>query len=167
MRLDRKQKEVIAYNILALRETKYPGWGGGKKCAKDFGVSHSHWSPWEAATRTPDEDSLKRLADFFGVTVDAITTSPEDWASKRAAWDATRRKRRGKRGANKGEEEPDPIAPPPAASAVTDEETEDYLESVKLLAKIQSLRDRGVLSPQAYQAKMRHIIGVIKFVMES
>lgn len=166
MRPTEEQKEIIAYNIHTLRNTKYPGWGGGRLCAIDFGVSTSHWSPWEVGSRTPDETSLQRIADFFGTTVDAIKSPPEGWETgKRADWRSKKRKRK-----NKGAEEPIEESRPPLPATdpeAIDEEAEDYLESVKMLAKIQSMRDRGILSPQAYQAKMKHIIGVIKFVMES
>lgn len=62
-------REMIAANIRACRMKQYPGRGGGKKCAEAFGVSPQQWSPWERGMRTPDEQRLKDLAEFFGVTV--------------------------------------------------------------------------------------------------
>ncbi len=51
---------------------KFPGRGGGKKCAESFGVSPQQWSPWERGMRTPDELRLSQIADFFGVTVEYL-----------------------------------------------------------------------------------------------
>ncbi len=62
-------RQTIAANIKACREIKFPGRGGGKKCAEQFGVSPQQWSPWERGMRTPDENRLAKIAEFFGVTV--------------------------------------------------------------------------------------------------
>ena len=63
-------REIIAWNIRDCRAKKFPGRGGGKKCAESFGVSPQQWSPWERGMRTPDELRLSQIADFFGVTVE-------------------------------------------------------------------------------------------------
>lgn len=164
MRPSAEQKEIIAYNIVALRKKKFPGWGGGKKCAKEFGVHVAHWSPWEVGTRTPDENSLQRLAEFFDTTVDAIVSPPEDWDIKKIEWRTRKRRKKRKGGAEEDA--------PEAAAALNptgsfDPTTADFMESVNLLMQIQSLRDRGVLSQEAYQEKMKHIIGVIQFVLKA
>jgi transcriptional regulator with XRE-family HTH domain len=65
-------RDIIAHNIHACRTTKYPGRGGGKKCAEEFGVSPQQWSPWETGKRTPDETRLEKIAEFFGVTVEFL-----------------------------------------------------------------------------------------------
>ncbi len=65
-------RQVIARNIRACRMERFPGRGGGKKCAEAFGVSPQQWSPWERGMRTPDELRLAHLADFFGVTVEYL-----------------------------------------------------------------------------------------------
>lgn len=65
-------RETIARNIRECRMKKYPGRGGGKKCAESFGVSAQQWSPWERGMRTPDELRLLQIADFFGVTVEFL-----------------------------------------------------------------------------------------------
>ncbi len=69
-RISNELRRVIAENIRAARMKKFPGRGGGKKCAEAFGVSPQQWSPWERGMRTPDEFRLRQLAEFFGVTVD-------------------------------------------------------------------------------------------------
>lgn len=63
-------RTVIAQNIRQCRINKYPGRGGSKRCADDFGVSPQQWSPWERGVRTPDEMRLMMIAEFFGVTVE-------------------------------------------------------------------------------------------------
>ncbi len=63
-------RKIIARNIKECRLKKFPGYGGGARCAEAFGVSPQQWSPWERGMRTPDEVRLSQLADFFGVTVE-------------------------------------------------------------------------------------------------
>ena len=65
-------RETIATNIRDCRLKKFPGRGGGKKCAESFGVSPQQWSPWERGMRTPDELRLSQIAEFFGVTVEYL-----------------------------------------------------------------------------------------------
>ncbi|MCC8181122.1 MAG: helix-turn-helix transcriptional regulator [Planctomycetes bacterium] len=65
-------RETIAANIRACRIKKFPGRGGGKKCAEAFGVSPQQWSPWERGMRTPDELRLQQIANFFKVTVEYL-----------------------------------------------------------------------------------------------
>lgn len=65
-------REIIARNIRDCRIKKFPGRGGGKKCAETFGVSPQQWSPWERGMRTPDELRLSQIAEFFGVTVEFL-----------------------------------------------------------------------------------------------
>lgn len=65
-------KATIAKNIRECRLKKFPGRGGGKKCAEAFGVSPQQWSPWERGMRTPDELRLMQIADFFDVTVEYL-----------------------------------------------------------------------------------------------
>ncbi len=63
-------RETIARNIRECRVKKFPGRGGGKKCAESFGVSPQQWSPWESGKRTPDELRLEQIASFFSTTVE-------------------------------------------------------------------------------------------------
>lgn len=67
-----EHRENIARNIRECRMKKFPGRGGGKKCAEAFGVSSQQWSPWECGTRTPHRINLAKLAEFFGVTVEYL-----------------------------------------------------------------------------------------------
>ncbi|MCD7909115.1 MAG: helix-turn-helix transcriptional regulator [Clostridium sp.] len=69
-KIPKELRETIARNIRNCRLKKFPGRGGGKKCAEEFGVSPQQWSPWERGMRTPDEMRLTQIAEFFGVTVE-------------------------------------------------------------------------------------------------
>lgn len=93
-KIPQELRQIIARNIRNCRLKKYPGRGGGKRCAEAFGVSPQQWSPWERGMRTPDELRLSQIARFFGVTVEDLrrdtsqprsqptpppsTTSPKD-----------------------------------------------------------------------------------------
>ena len=71
-RIPQPLRETIARNIRECRMKKYPGRGGAKKCAEDFGVSPQQWSPWERGQRTPDETRLESIAQFFKITVEDL-----------------------------------------------------------------------------------------------
>ncbi|MCC8180570.1 MAG: helix-turn-helix transcriptional regulator, partial [Planctomycetes bacterium] len=71
-KIPQQLRETIARNIRACRVKKFPGRGGGKRCALAFGVSPQQWSPWERGMRTPDELRLSEIAAFFGVTVEEL-----------------------------------------------------------------------------------------------
>lgn len=77
-RMSQEQREVIARNIRECRQKKFPGLGSGKKCVAAFSefigknVSQQQWSPWERGVRTPDKIRLKRIAEFFGVSVEFL-----------------------------------------------------------------------------------------------
>ncbi len=62
-------RQIIADNIRKCRMRKFPGRGGGKRCAEAFNVSPQQWSPWERGMRTPGEERMEQLAEFFDVTV--------------------------------------------------------------------------------------------------
>jgi len=71
-KIPQELRNTIAQNIRKCRIDKFPGRGGGKKCAEAFGVSPQQWSPWERGMRTPDELRLSQIAEFFGVTVEHL-----------------------------------------------------------------------------------------------
>ena len=43
-----------------------------QQLAKHFGMSHSTLSIYETGSRKPDMEMLKKLSDFFGVSVDYL-----------------------------------------------------------------------------------------------
>ncbi|MCI6468171.1 MAG: helix-turn-helix domain-containing protein [Faecalicatena sp.] len=48
------------------------------KVSKETGVSQSTLSDWKLGKITPKSDTLKKLADYFGVTIDYLMTGKED-----------------------------------------------------------------------------------------
>lgn len=65
---------IVGENIKYCREKRFPGMGGGKECAEAFGVTQQQWSPWELGKRLPKETRLKKIAEFFGTTLDWMRT---------------------------------------------------------------------------------------------
>ncbi|MDR3077771.1 MAG: helix-turn-helix domain-containing protein [Planctomycetota bacterium] len=72
----REKRQAIADNIRRLRNGIYPGRGGATRCAADYGVPVTRWSPWENGSRTPGEERLKSIAAFFKVGVEEILAEP-------------------------------------------------------------------------------------------
>ena len=71
-KIPQELRQIIAANIRAERQKKYPGRGGAKQCAEDFGVSPQQWSPWECGMRTPDEFRMRKIAEHLGVSVEYL-----------------------------------------------------------------------------------------------
>lgn len=69
-----KRLQIMSANLRYLRESRFPGRGGSKKCADALGMKQQQWSPWEKGQRMPTDDSLRRIAAYFGVTVDYLKT---------------------------------------------------------------------------------------------
>jgi transcriptional regulator with XRE-family HTH domain len=70
---------IISYHIRELRETKYPGRGGGQKCADAMGVPRPQYYHWENATRTPRLKNLDKVAEFFGKPIEHFYEKPDGW----------------------------------------------------------------------------------------
>ncbi len=47
------------------------------KVAKETGVTQSTLSDWKRGRSTPKTDNMKKLADYFGVSLDYLTTGNE------------------------------------------------------------------------------------------
>lgn len=47
------------------------------KVSKDTGVTQSTLSDWKRGRSTPKTDNMKKIADYFGVTVDYLVTGEE------------------------------------------------------------------------------------------
>ncbi len=70
-------RETIAKNIRACRQAKFPGRGGQKTCAEQFGTSQQQWCPWETGIRTPKGNRLVEIAQFFDIPLEQLITEPE------------------------------------------------------------------------------------------
>ncbi len=161
-RLTIKEKEIIAYNISELRKKKYPGHGGGKKCAEAYGVPAQQWSPWEAGSRTPDDDRLKKIAKFFKVTVDDIRREPENWEEIRPEWLAS--KRMSKKRALQMQMEKGDLSDKTPASRANDT---DMMEIMKLLINGYEKVAAGEIDADEYAAKMQQIANFARFTLGS
>ncbi len=79
-RIHSSLRATIARNIRKCRLEKFPEYGGSGKCAAKFfeytgkKFSHSQWSSWETGGRTPNEESLQKIAEFFKTTIDYMLT---------------------------------------------------------------------------------------------
>ena len=162
-RTPQAQREIIAYNITQLRKEKYPGKGGSYKCADDFKVPQSQWSPWETGRRTPDDGRLERIAKFFGVTADDIRKEPDNWEEKRYEWLARKQGPRKKRNAAYPHDAEHPYSAHGKPESGISEE--DYMEVVRLLMKGQSKFDRGEIDPKLYAAKMQSVVNFVRFTL--
>lgn len=153
-RVARSEEErlVIAYNIKKLRKKKYPTSG---ECAVAFKAPHSQWSPWESGKRTPDPDSMKRIAKFFKCDVEALTTPPENWEEEKARF-IKEREEASKRRKDVLASVPEP-PPHPATEEPRDENTSDILAIMTMLTKVQSRYDKGEIPPEQFAAKMQSI----------
>src|SRR5574344_1578888 len=76
--------EIVAETLAALRKSRHLTQ---QELAEQIGYSDKSLSKWELGKAIPTVDILKRLADFYGVSVDSLitengaltkTTSPQD-----------------------------------------------------------------------------------------
>lgn len=170
-RLTRDEKEIIAYNIAEMRKRKYPGHGGGKKCAEEFGVPAQQWSPWESGGRTPDDNRMAEIARFFKVPVSDLRKEPENWEKVKPAWMAT--KRRSKHNPKPPSEPPSqPEAQPAAAQsgaaspAKSRGDDGDIMAIMSLLVSSHGRVESGEMNADDYSGKMRQLLDFATFLLE-
>lgn len=79
-RLERRAEklEIVSENLRFLRKHYFPGRGGSKKCADALNMKQQQWSPWEKGQRIPVDESLRKCADLFGVTMKQLLVRHED-----------------------------------------------------------------------------------------
>lgn len=160
-RVARSEEErlIIAYNIKQRRKKNYPSSG---KCAEAFKVPHSQWSPWESGRRTPDPERLAKIAKFFKTTPEEMQTPPENWPEEKERFIKERRqasKSRKEYLLDEAEENARAAAP----TTASDDDTDDYLSIVTMLAKVQSKYDKGEIPPELFAAKMQSIREFVSF----
>ncbi len=71
-RIPQSLRETIARNIRNCRMKDFPERGGSQRCAEAFGVCSQQWSQWEQGRRTPNEQHMQEIADFFKTTVEDL-----------------------------------------------------------------------------------------------
>ncbi len=162
-RLTRMEKEIIAYNISEQRKLRYPGHGGGKKCAEAFGIPPQQWSPWESGSRTPDDNRLNQIAKFFEVTVADLRREPENWEKVYPGWMETKRK---PRKAPIDAFAPLPQTSPAAVPAVPSIGDNDIAPILALIAASHGKAVSGEMNAAEYSGKMRQLLDFARFLFE-
>ncbi len=72
---------AISRTITRLREQRFPGYGGKKKCAEAFGVHPQVWRDWEKGHRTPGPVYQRKLTEFFNITLSQLRGETDDLTS--------------------------------------------------------------------------------------
>ncbi len=153
-----EERTIIAYNI---RKRRKKGYDTSGQCARDFKVAHSQWSTWESGSRTPDPESLAKIAKFLKCTTTDLSTAPENWPEEKEKF-IRERDQASTSKKPKPLPEPEP-APKAVESTYTDDGTSDYISIVAMLAKVQSKFDRGEIPPEQFTAKMQSIREFVNF----
>lgn len=145
---------VIAHNLQAYRETKYPGRGGKQKCAEAMGVSRWQYYNWENGSRTPRDSNLKKVAEFYGVTLESFKKKPENWSEIYPKMLSKWRKRVG---APEEEEVQAPVkAAPPATNDAAN--SMDHMNAIiKHLIKMQVMVEEGQLDPEVFSKALAEL----------
>ncbi len=146
---------IISYHIRELREARYPGRGGGQKCAEALDVSLPQYYHWENATRTPRLKNLVKVAEFFGKPLEHFYEKPDGWEY---IYPKMLRLWKQRVGASTDSEPEEPRAAPPTADAGTLPTTGEALRSmdqmnsiIKHLFKKQLLMEEGRLDPAKFE----------------
>ena len=165
-RLTREEKEVIAYNISEQRKRKYPGHGGGKKCAAEFGVPPQQWSPWESGSRTPDDNRLAQIAQFFRITITDLRQEPGNWAKIFPGWLATKRKSRKRDMAMLTEMSNALQSQSSAAPVAPDSGNADLMAILRLFTASHGKVEAGEMGAADYAGRVRQILDFAKYILE-
>ncbi len=163
-RLTREEKEIIAYNICEQRKLRYPGHGGGKKCAAAFGIPPQQWSPWESGSRTPDDNRLNQIAKFFEVTVADLRREPENWEKIYPGWMSTKRKSRKRDAETMAIVTTSPQTLPVAAPIAFGTGDNDMPSILAVLAASHGKAVAGEMSAADYAGKMRQLLDFARFL---
>lgn len=146
---------LIAYHIRELRQAKYPGRGGGQKCAEDMNVSRWQYYNWENGNRTPREKNLRMIADFHGVEPDFFTGKPEGWPDIYAKMLAKWRKKIGQEPEAEPENAADAATPPSVEQAMDSMEQMNAI--IKHLVKKQVMMEEGRLDPKVFNKALTEL----------
>lgn len=147
---------VIIHNLQAFRETKYPGRGGKQACAEAMGVSRWQYYNWENGSRTPRDKNLKKVAEFYGVPLEALKAKPENWSEVYPKLLAKWRKRVGAPEPEEEEiKEASKPAPPPTGEAGNSMDQMNAI--IKHLIKMQVMVEEGQLDSQFFSKALAEL----------
>lgn len=76
--------EYMRCKLKKLREKVFPGHGGKKNCAEALGVNAQLWRDWESGRSTPSAKNQKRIASFFGITIEELRGEVENQKTSNA-----------------------------------------------------------------------------------
>lgn len=142
-RTPKRIRMIIAGNIQKLKEEKFPGRGGSKKCADALGVTPQQWSPWEIGTRGPDEKTLKAIAKLFGVTEEDLLREPEPAPAS------------------------EPVIPAPVPALGQAAGAAELGEIVSLLLQAQNDYVSGIRSADKLSDLMRDVLRYTRYVVDT
>lgn len=66
---DENLAKTMGCIIKKFREKLFPGHGGKKKCAEQFGINAQMWGDWEGGRKLPGDANQKKLAVFFDISM--------------------------------------------------------------------------------------------------
>lgn len=166
---DRELRDIIAWRITDARNTRFPGRGGAKKCAAEFGVSDQQWSQYENARRTPDDEKLKSIASLLCVTIESLKTPPDDWPEKKRQW--KNRVRPGRKnvkanevaiesGGDAGSEDANAYAMLGMAESGVPASV-NVIDLISKLIEVQKMHDRGEIPTPLYRKGMETVDSII------
>ncbi len=159
---------LIAWRIRQLRKSKFPGRGGGGRCAAAYNVSGQQWSSWETGFRTPDDERLANMAKFFGVKPAILKTEPEDWPELRKKLEADRQRRRRRADGAESTESGESQMPPAKESAAdalpskSGGEAETWFTVFDLLVEARKKHAKGEIPDERYKAGMEAVKAIVK-----
>lgn len=148
---------IIAYNIKKERKARFKTAG---ECVEKYGVQHSQWSPWESGRRTPDPKRLEDLEKFFKLKPGDLLKEPDNWAEEKARFLKERDKKKEDGDSQKNLATDQTVK---RSSTTDDDGTDDYIQIVSMLAKVQSKFDKGEIDPNAFTTKMQSIREFVNF----
>lgn len=149
------ERLIIAYHIRQLSGQ----YNTNAECADKFGVPASQWSAWVNGRRTPEEERLPKIADFLKTSVEELKTEPPNWGEEKAKMQQKLAKKKGNAAS---------VAVPEqnaatAAKTTEDDGTDDYIQIVTALAKVQARYNKGHITQDRYESSMKSIREFIDF----
>lgn len=148
------ERLIIAYHIRQLSDQ----YNTNAECADKFGVPASQWSAWVNGRRTPEDERLPKIADFLGTSVEELKTAPPNWEEEKAKMQQRLAKKKGKDAAIVPEQSTHTVA-----KTSEDDGTDDYIQIVTALAKVQARYNKGRISQDRYESSMKSIREFIDF----
>lgn len=164
---DKELRDIIAWRITDCRMKMFPGHGGAKKCAEEFGVSFQQWSQYENGRRTPDDERLGDIAKFFETCLELLKTAPDDWLEKRHQW--KERIKPGRKSIKRAESESSgetqatdaSVITPPTSGGTGDSDTVNAIDLIAKLIEVQKMHDRGEIPTPLYRKGMETVDSII------